>query len=415
MTERAITDYDVVVVGARCAGSPTAMLLARKGYRVLLVDRMRFPSDMVSSHFILAYGVARLIRWGLWQRLLDTGCPPVSRLTSDWGDIRLTGAPPPYEEIAGVGVCPRRYVLDRLLLNAAIEAGADFEEAFSVTALLRDDDGRVTGVRGRRHGGSEVDITARYVVGADGMRSMVAREVGAAEYHTLPSLTVTYLTYFADLPMDGLLIHWRPGRCVPAIPTHDGLTVVLCGWPHDEWRTYRSDIEKHYFNTIATHTSPEFAERVRDARRVERFRGTHQVPNFFRKPYGPGWALVGDAGYHKDPVTAMGISDAFRDVDHLTTGLDEVLSGRRPAAEALADYERRRNEAAEPLFRHTVETARYQPLDRVTTLVLQALADNDEDRNQFFGVLAGSVSPDKFAAPHNVARILTKAGLLRGV
>lgn len=411
---RATTDYDVIVVGARCAGSPTAMLLARRGYRVLLVDRMRFPSDMVSSHFILAYGVARLIRWGLWQRLLDTGCPPVGRFTSDWGDIRLTGVPPPYRETAGVGICPRRYVLDQLLLTAAVEAGAEFEEAFGVTGLLRDDDGRVTGVLGRREGGPETSITAWCVVGADGMRSLVAREVGAAEYQTLPSLTVTYLTYFADLPMDELLIHWRPGRCVPAIPTHDGLTVVLCGWPYDEWRTYRSDIEKHYFDTITRHTSAEFAERVRAARRVERFRGTFQVPNFFRKPYGPGWALVGDAGYHRDPVTAMGISDAFRDAEHLTTGLDEALSGRCPADEALAEYERRRNEAAEPLFRHTVQMARYQPLDRLTTLVLRALADNEEDRNRFFGVLAGSVSPEEFHSPHNVARILAKAGLMPG-
>lgn len=408
-------DYDVVVIGARCAGSPTAMLLARGGHRVLLLDRMSFPSDMMSSHFIPAYGVARLIRWGLWERLLATGCPPISRITSDWGKIRLTGTPTPYEQVTGLGVCPRRYVLDHFLLEEAVAAGAEVEQGFAVTRLLRDVDGRVVGVQGRRAGGAEVSITARFVVGADGMRSLVAREVGAAAYSTLPSLTVTYLTYFAELPMDGLVIHWRPGRCVPAIPTHDGLTVVLCGWPYAQWRTFRSDIERHFYDTVATHASAEFAERMRGARRVERFRGTRHVPNFFRRPYGPGWALVGDAGYHKDPVTAMGIADAFRDVEYLAAALDDALTGRRPAQEALADYERRRNESAEPLFRHTVAQARYEPLDRVTTLVLQALADNEEDRNRFFGVLAGSVAPEEFSAPHNVARILDQAGLIRGV
>ncbi|MDG4831700.1 NAD(P)/FAD-dependent oxidoreductase [Solwaraspora sp. WMMD1047] len=404
------TDYDVVVVGARVAGSPTAMLLARRGYRVLLVDRMRFPSDVMSSHFIHAYGVARLARWGLLPRLLATGCPPVSLLASDWGEIRLTGTPPPYEGIQ-FGVCPRRIVLDQLLLTAAIEAGVEFEEAVGVTDLLVDGD-RVTGVRLRREGGRPVPVTARYVVGADGMRSFVARTVGAAEYHTIPSLTTTFLTYFENLPMDRLLIHWRPGRCVPAIPTHDGLTVVLCGWSHDEWRTYRSDVEGNYFDTIYRHASPEFAERVRGARRVARIIGSHHAPNFFRKPYGPGWALVGDAGYHKDPVTALGISDAFRDVELLTDALDQVLAGERAEQDALGSYERRRNELAEPLFRYTIEQARYEPLDRLKTLVLRALEADEEARSRFFGVLAGSVHPEEFSSLTNVAGLLVRTGLM---
>jgi 2-polyprenyl-6-methoxyphenol hydroxylase-like FAD-dependent oxidoreductase len=403
-------DYDVIVVGARVAGSPTAMLLARRGYRVLLVDRMTFPSDVISSHFIHAYGVARLARWGLLPRLLATGCPPVSRLASDWGAIRLTGTPPPYEGV-NFGVCPRRIVLDALLLDAAIEAGVEVEQAAGVTGLTFDGD-RVTGVTLRRQGGPPVPVTARYVVGADGMNSLVARTVGANEYHTVASLTTTFLTYFENLPMDRLLIHWRPGRCVPAIPTNDGLTVVLCGWPHSEWKTYRSDIEKHYFDTIYTRASPEFAERVRGARRVGRIVGSHHAPNFFRKPYGPGWALVGDAGYHKDPVTALGISDAFRDVELLTDAVHQCLSGASTDEAAFGHYERRRNELAEPLFRYTLEQARYEPLDTLKTLVLEALADNEQARNRFFGVLAGSVHPDEFSSLTNIARLLADAGLM---
>lgn len=404
-------DYDVVVVGARVAGAPTAMLLARQGYRVLLLDRMRFPSDMMSSHFIHAFGIARLARWGLLDRLLATGCPPVDLLASDWGDIKLTGTPPAYEGI-NFGVCPRRIVLDQLLIDAAVEAGVEFEEATGVVGLNFAADGRVTGVRARRSGGQPVDISARYVVGADGMRSYVARTVGAAEYNTVPSLTTTFLTYFENLPMDRLLIHWRPGRCVPAIPTNDGLTVVLVGWSHNEWQTYRSDVEFHYFDTIYKNASPEFVERIRDARRAERFVGTHHSPNFFRKPYGPGWVLVGDAGYHKDPVTALGIADAFRDVELAADALHQTMSGEKPAEAAFGYYERRRNELAEPLYWYTIDQAKYEPLDRMTTLVLTALKDDEEARNRFFGVLAGSVHPEEFSSLHNVASILIKAGLL---
>ena len=259
-------DYDVLVVGARCAGAPTAMLLAQRGYRVLMVDRAVFPKDTMSSHYIHAYGVARLARWGLLPDLLATGCPPVKLLSGDWGNITLTGSPPPYDGI-DFGVCPRRYVLDHLLNTAAVRSGAELEEGLTVTGLLSAD-GRVTGVRGRTRSGAETRITARYVVGADGMRSLVARAVGATEYWTVPPLTTTYYTYFEDLPMDRLLIHWRTGRCVPAVPTHNGLTVVLCGWSYDGWREYRSDIRRHFFETVRTQSTAEFAERVSTARRA---------------------------------------------------------------------------------------------------------------------------------------------------
>jgi flavin-dependent dehydrogenase len=310
-------------------------------------------------------------------------------LTADWGDITLTGTPPPYEGI-DFGVCPRRYVIDRLLNDAAVRSGADFEQGFSVTGLLSDGD-RVTGVRGRSRAGRETRITARYVIGADGMRSLVARTVRAPEYWTVPPLTTTYYSYFADLPLDRLLIHWRTGRCVPAIPTRDGLTVVLCGWSWDGWREFRADIAGNFAATVAQHSSAEFAERFRAARRVEPFVGSHHSANFFRRPYGPGWALVGDAGYHKDPVTALGMSDAFRDSELLVDALDEALSGRRPEGAALADYERRRNEAAKPLYDYTVEQARYLPLPPERAALLLVLQGDEVNRSRFFGVLAGSV------------------------
>ncbi|MFL6129545.1 MAG: NAD(P)/FAD-dependent oxidoreductase [Mycobacteriales bacterium] len=393
MTDSTV-DYDVLVVGARCAGAPTAMLLAQRGYRVLMVDRAVFPKDTMSSHYIHAYGVARLARWGLLPDLLATGCPPVSLLSGDWGNITLTGSPPPYDGI-DFGVCPRRYVLDHLLNTAAVRSGAELEEGFTVTGLLSAD-GRVTGVRGRTRLCAETRITARYVVGADGMRSLVARTVGATEYWTVPPLTTTYYTYFEDLPMDRLLIHWRTGRCVPAVPTHDGLTVVLCGWSYDGWREYRSDIQHHFFETVRTQSTAEFAERISAARRVAPFVGTHRSANFFRKPYGPGWALVGDAGYHKDPVTALGMADAFRDSELLAAALDQTLCGQRAAEDALGDYERRRNEEAKPMYDYTLDLARYQPLPPERAMLLRSLQDDEVNRNRFFGVLAGSVRIQDF-------------------
>jgi 2-polyprenyl-6-methoxyphenol hydroxylase-like FAD-dependent oxidoreductase len=142
--------------------------------------------------------------------------------------------------------------------------------------------------------------------------------------------------------------------------------------------------------------------------------GSHHALNFFRKPYGPGWALVGDAGYHKDPVTALGISDAFRDVELLADALDQVMTGAQGEEEAFGYYERRRNQLAEPLFRYTIEQARYEPLDPLKTLLLQALQNNETARNRFFGVLAGSVDPEEFSSPANVAGLLIRAGLMPG-
>ena len=171
--------YDAIVVGARCAGSPTAMLLARAGYRVLLVDRAGFPSDTLSTHYIHQPGVARLRRWGLLDRVVATGCPPARRMTFDVGPFALSGAPTPADG-ADAAYAPRRYLLDQILLEAASAAGAEVRERFSVGELLIED-GRVTGIRGRQAGGATVTERAAIVIGADGMRSRVARAVGAPD------------------------------------------------------------------------------------------------------------------------------------------------------------------------------------------------------------------------------------------
>jgi len=175
------TPYDVIVVGARCAGSPTAMLLAQKGYRVLVVDRAKFPSDTVSTHFMHPPGVASLARWGLLDAVRASGCPPVTTYSFDFGPIKIAGSPHPFDGVAEA-YGPRRTVLDKILVDAAIEAGVEFREQFSVQEVLFDGD-RGTGVRGRdaNGGGGVVTEHAAIVVGADGMRSMVARAAPASQ------------------------------------------------------------------------------------------------------------------------------------------------------------------------------------------------------------------------------------------
>jgi len=158
--------FDVIVVGARCAGSPTAMLLARKGYRVLLVDRATFPSDTVSAHLVHPLGVEALSRWGLLDRLAATGCPPIHTYRFDFGALVISGSPGTSH--SPIALCPRRTILDKLLIDAAGEAGAEVREAFTVEEVVIEDGG-VVGIRGRSTNGGSMLERARIVVGADGL------------------------------------------------------------------------------------------------------------------------------------------------------------------------------------------------------------------------------------------------------
>jgi flavin-dependent dehydrogenase len=338
--------YDAIIVGARCGGSPTAMLLARRGHRVLLLDRTAFPSDTIRNHFIQHPGVVQLHRWGLLDRVVASNCPPVRTFTSDWGDFSLRE---PVEQGDGVDAsyAPRRLVLDKILVDAAVAAGAELRERFTVHELVWEDD-RVVGVRGRADGGAMVEERARIVVGADGAHSIVAKAVQAPRYDERPVLTFAYYSYFSDVPTDGIEVWFRPECAYINFPTNDGLTCVAIQAPIAEFQAFRQDIEGNFFR--AQERVPELEARVRAGRREERWYGTADLENFFRKPYGSGWALVGDAGYHKDPVTAQGISDAFRDAELLADAIDAGFSGRSSLADALSAYEQRRNEIARPAY-----------------------------------------------------------------
>ena len=396
--------FDVIVVGARCAGSPTAMLLARRGYRVLVVDRATFPSDTISTHLVHPPGVAALRRWGLLDRLVATGCPPISTYAFDFGPFTIAGAPGTDDTPAAYG--PRRTVLDKLLVDAASEAGAEVRERFTVEDVVVED-GRVTGIRGHGTGGDTVTERARVVVGADGRHSRVAKAVAPEQYHDKPPLLAAYYTYWSGLPMDGRFeIYVRPHRGFAAWPTHDDLTVVIAGWPFAEFEANKADIEGNYLKTLEL--APPFAESVRAATREARFVGT-AVPNFFRKPFGPGWALVGDAGYIKDFITSQGIHDAFRDAELCATALDETLSDVRTFEAAMGEYQVRRDDQVLPMYEFTTQLATLEPPPPELQQLLGAVHGNQDAMDNFARVIAGVLSPAVFFGEDNVRRIMSQA------
>ncbi len=397
--------YDVIVVGARCAGSPAAMLLARKGYRVLLVDKATFPSDTISTHFIRTPGVARLKRWGVLDKIIASHCPPIAKFTIDLGPFALVGTPPPVEGVATI-YAPRRTVLDKILIDAAVEAGAELREGFFVEEILRGGD-RVTGIQGRHPGGRSMKEQARIVIGADGMRSLVARSVQAPTYQAKPVLTCAYYGYWSGVPLAGAEIYFRPRRMVITFPTNEKLACIYVAWPISEFHTVRAGIAGNFLKTLDL--APRLAERVRQGKQEERFIGTADLPNFFRKPYGPGWALVGDAGYHKDPYAAQGIMDAFRDVELPVEAIDAGLSGRRSLEEALAGYEQQRNDRALPLYEYDTQRAAMQPLLPERQQLFAALQGNQEQTNRFFGLAEGTTSISEFFSPENIQLIMAAA------
>ena len=398
--------YDAIVIGARSAGASTALLLARKGYRVLLVDRGTFPSDTPTGHYIHQPGVARLARWGLLDRVAASGCPPVVRATLHLGPFALTGSPPP-AGACSTGYAPRQFVLTQILVEAAVAAGAEFRDGFTVQALEREGE-RVTGMRGHGRAGAIVTEAARIVIGADGRHSRVARAVGAPAYHERPSLTGAWWSYWSGVVADGVELYLRPNRAIGAFPTNDGLTCVLVTVQAAATAAFRADIAANFATDLTL--VPALAERVRMGRREERFYGAAETTNLFRRPHGPGWALVGDAGYHKDPITAQGITDVFRDAECLAEAIDAGFSGRQPLDEVLAGYERQRNEAVMPMYESTCHFATLQGPAPETQQLLAALRGNQADTDRFFGTIAGTTPIPEFFAPENVQRILAAAG-----
>jgi len=394
--------YDAIVIGARCAGSPTAMLLARKGYQVLLLEKATLPSDVPRGHVIMSPGSALLKRWGLLDRVIASNCPPLLTLSMDLGPFALSAQPTLAEEDALL-YGPRHGILDRILADAAVEAGAELRESFLVREILMEGD-RVTGIRGSGPDGKTVTEQARIVIGADGLYSLVAQTVQAPQYNVKPALTCAYLAYFSNLPAEGATGYIRGNRFVVIFPTNDDQTCVGMQLPREELHTFRSDVAGNFMKMVDL--VPDLAARVRAGKQESRILGAGDIPNFFRKPYGPGWALIGDAGYHKDPFTAQGISDAFFGAQLLSEALDAGWSGRQPLSEALADYEQQRNQDALPKYELNCQMASFEPPTPQMQQLFVALLGNQAETSRFLGTIVGTVSIPEFFAPQNLQRII---------
>jgi 2-polyprenyl-6-methoxyphenol hydroxylase-like FAD-dependent oxidoreductase len=192
-----------------------------------------------------------------------------------------------------------------------------------------------------------------------------------------------------------------------ALPTNDGLTCIVAGWDPKEHPGSPAEINDKYLKCLAS--VPAMAERISAGKREERFRGLGALPSFFRKPFGQGWALVGDAGFYKHPIPAQGITDAFRDAEALSQAIHDGFTGSRPLMEALAQYERLRNEAVMPMYESTVERASLAPPSPQLIHLFTALHQNQVETDRFFGTDAGTVSMSEFFAPANLQRIIASA------
>jgi flavin-dependent dehydrogenase len=364
--------HDVVVVGARVAGSATAMLLARLGHDVVVVDQASFPSDTVSTHSIARSGVVQLHRWGLLDEVLDSGAPAIRQVTFSAGgeSVRRT-----IKHKAGVDlvVAPRRYVLDTLLAAAAGRAGAQVRPGVTVTGLRRDGRGRVTGVYGHDRAGAPVELGARWVVGADGLRSRVARWVGATINEGRPAGGAAQYAYYAGVPWDGIEFFVAARSFTGVFPTHHGQACIFVCTPAADAGAVRrragSRVEA--FDQLLERSAPQLAERLRQARRTSPVQGMLRQPNQLRQGVGPGWALVGDAGYYRDAVTAYGISDAFHHAELLAVALDRALSATAEEAAALAAYQQQRDQALREVFELTCRLSAYPPVPAFVELQKQ--------------------------------------------
>ncbi|HEX6969390.1 MAG TPA: FAD-dependent monooxygenase [Micromonosporaceae bacterium] len=374
--------YDVIVVGARCAGAPTAMLFARAGYRVLLLERAHFPADRLSTLYIQQTGVLLLKRWGLLDAVIATGCPPLDRVVYRMGDVRVEGCA---SEVDGVraAYAPRRYLLDRLLAEAAVAAGAELRQGCSVNEVVTEG-GRVVGVRYRTEG-KTVTEHCRLLVGADGMRSTVAGLVGAPKTVENERLTCAYYTYWRGVTADFELYEGETGW-VSAVPTND-LVLVSAYYPQHRFAEVQRRAYPAYLENIEVN-APDLHARLAGAERVDRLYGTGDQQNFFRQASGPGWALVGDAGTHKDSLTARGIGDAFLQAQLLVDRVGTELREPDRLDLALKTYAEDRDQALLENYKGTQLVAQAAARDKRRAL-LRAVGSSPELTQIYFDTVAG--------------------------
>lgn len=375
--------HDVIVIGARCAGAATARLLAARGHDVVVLDRSDLSREPLSTHGFARGGVVQLSRWGLLDEVLASGAPAIREVTFTFGESVVTSR---IKGRAGVDllVAPRRTALDAILADAATAAGADLRLGTQVTGVLRERGGRVNGVRARTRAGRDLTLLARHVVAADGLRSSTVGQLGAREQQSFTSDAAVFYFYVDQVPWRGYELHVAPGAYAGVFPTHDGQACVWLSRPRrllDAVRTAGALRTEALVSALES-TIPDLGRRVRAGRVVSSVRGIVAPPNYVREAYGPGWALVGDAGYHRDPITGHGITDAFRDAELLAEALHVAITQPLCERDGLAAYEYSRNDALAETFRLTRELSAFPPLPRFVELQIELSEALDREAQQ---------------------------------
>jgi flavin-dependent dehydrogenase len=371
--------YDAVITGARCAGAATALLLARSGAKVLMIDRQAYGSDTLSTHALMRGAVLQLTRWGLIPDITAAGTPAIRSTAFHYGSEAIRVAIKPEHGVECL-FAPRRTVLDRLLVDAARKAGAEVRHGVLLSGLLFAPDGRVIGVSLKDGGGSSMTVRTDIVIGADGRQSTVAQLVKARAYVEGLHASGTVFGYFENLPQDGSHWHFARNAAAGVIPTNAGHCVFAAVPAQRFSATFRRDTSRGFLQVLEA-CSPELGACVQRSRLIGRLRGFGGAPGYLRQCHGAGWALVGDAGYFKDPLTAHGITDALRDADLLSRAI--VAGGAR----ALAAYQRERDELSLPLLHTTDAIASFSwDLDAIKQLHADLSAAMKAETNHVAGM-----------------------------
>lgn len=408
--------YDAVIVGARVAGASTAMLLARRGHRVLLVDRAVFPSDTVSTHFLWPRGTSYLSRWGVLERIRAV-TPMFERMHLTLEGVNLVGGVPRdqlakrftslHEDDASYvteSYCSvRRTILDDVLVREAERAGAEVRTDFTVKELVHER-GRVAGIVGTSADGKTCRERARIVVGADGRSSLVARLVGAPTFETHPKCSFAYYSYFSGAGLERARLLRRGRLGVAAVPTNGDAAMVLFFGPAEWFAAFRRDAERSFFAGIAM-VDAELGERVRSGRREEKFRGTNDMAGFWRAGAGDGWLLAGDAACFKDQSSASGITHAFRDADLAAAALGRAFAGECSVDAALDEYRQRRYADAIDYYRFACMQAEMNPARLDELELYEAVAASQTLTDRFISLFGDTYPVRSFMSRGGLAEV----------
>jgi 2-polyprenyl-6-methoxyphenol hydroxylase-like FAD-dependent oxidoreductase len=393
--------YDVIIVGARCAGSPLATMLARSGLSICLLDRASFPSDTPSTHGIQPPGVKILDQLGVMDRLLETTTPVEDGLIAmDEARVEVRGI----ARILGAPMLNlRRVTLDAILLEAAAEAGADVRTATSVTGLLRTASGRVGGVET-----TAGPLRAPLVVGADGARSTVARLTGAAEYHRTAARRAFLWSYFegVDPAERRVWIGSIGSHGVLASPTDADLFLAAVVVPIERRDELRGARERGYEEGLAAW--PELGEQLSGARRVGPVRMMSRWHGYFRESAGAGWVLLGDAGHFKDPTPGQGISDALRQAAALAPAIERSLGGNEPDDGPLHEWWAWRDRDAWEMYWFAQDMANADRAPLLQPAMQARLASDPDLIENMLRVLGHEIPPSRLLTPSLLLSVLTE-------